>query len=572
MSAPATHYERATGVAYENARCAATIASAFGRDPFHVVLSPGSRSTPLALAFDACPAATVHVVLDERAAGFVALGIGRATGLPAVLLCTSGSAGAHYLPAVIEARQARVPLFALTADRPAELQTCGAPQTIAQARLFGEHVRFHMELPVPDASLDMRWLRNAIAQARARTLEPAGPVHVNAPFREPLWEPGLLPPESLAPAKVRHGTRCLSESDVAALAGELSPRGLIVLGPRAPSTVDARALGAAALELAFTRGWPVIADAASGVRFGEPDVIASAEAIVRHAPTAEALAPSIVLRIGMLPTSKVLAGWLARQRTILIDPDGEWHDPHGAADALIIAEPKGLCEALAVEAERDASWLRAWRRAETRAAHALASVCSEPDWEGAVARAVVEALPEGTQLHLGSSMPIRDVDAFAPACARRIDVHVNRGANGIDGTIATALGEALAKGPTVALVGDLTFVHDLDGLAALGELRAPLTIVVVHNGGGGIFRFLPIARHATAFERLFATPQRADLSALCRAFDIPHRLIEPQRVGEALHTSGPSVLEVRIDPATNLTRHEQAWARAQRALERGKGA
>ncbi|HZO13750.1 MAG TPA: 2-succinyl-5-enolpyruvyl-6-hydroxy-3-cyclohexene-1-carboxylic-acid synthase [Polyangiaceae bacterium] len=571
MTAPATRYERATGVAYENARCAATIASACG--DVHVVLSPGSRSTPLALAFDACTSAKVHVVLDERAAGFVALGIGRATGRPAVLLCTSGSAGAHYLPAVIEARQSRVPLLALTADRPAELQACGAPQTVPQARLFGEYVRFHMELPVPDASLDMRWLRNALAQARARTLEPAGPVHINAPFREPLWAPGLPTQEPLPPAIVRHGTRTLSTDDVAALAGELMrERGVIVLGPRAPATMDARALGAAALRFGRALGWPVIADAASGVRFGEPEVISCAEAIVRH--DAEALSPTLVLRIGMLPTSKVLTGWLGRHgRTILIDPDGEWHDPDGAADALIIADPAPLCEALAVESERDAGWLAAWRRAEARAARALASVCCEPDWEGAVARAVVEALPEGTQLHLGSSMPIRDVDAFAPSCRRRIDVHVNRGANGIDGTIATALGEALAKGPTVALLGDLTFVHDLDGLAALGELRAPLTIVVVHNGGGGIFRFLPIARHPTAFERLFATPQRADLAALCRAFDIPHRLIEPQLVGKALEAlEGPSVLEVRIDPATNLTRHEQAWARAQRALERGKGA
>jgi 2-succinyl-5-enolpyruvyl-6-hydroxy-3-cyclohexene-1-carboxylate synthase len=316
-------------------------------------------------------------------------------------------------------------------------------------------------------------------------------------------------------------------------------------------------------------------------------VVGAAEAIVRHAPSAQLVAPSMVLRIGMLPTSKALASWLARQpNTVLIDPDGDWHDPHGAAEALWIADAAPLCDALAhaVEAEprsSDPRWLALWQELERRAAVALGSASCEGGWEGAVARAVVEALPSGAQLHVGSSMPIRDLDAFAPVSERRITIHCNRGCNGIDGTVSTALGEALARpeAPTVALIGDLTLLHDLDGLATAAAERARLTVVVVHNDGGGIFRFLPIAAHPTAFERLFVTPQPADIGALATALGIDHRFIdlrvdEPRSIGAALERAmaaeGLSLVEVRVDQETNVARHAQAWARAARALERGE--
>jgi 2-succinyl-5-enolpyruvyl-6-hydroxy-3-cyclohexene-1-carboxylate synthase len=424
----------------------------------------------------------------------------------------------------------------------------------------------------------------AVSMARARALgqgAPAGPVHVNAPFREPLWEQGATAIAAEAPPAVTSGPRRLDEAELDALAHELAcERGVIVCGPLAPATLDDEALARSVGSLARTLGWPVIADAASGVRFGgEAPVVGFADAWLRCPEPAAAFAPERVLRVGLHPSSKSIAQWLAqhgRGRTVLVDTDGEWLDPAAAARRLVVAEPAWLFEALARRMEpQGRAWLARWQRIDEAAAEVLERACAEDGWEGAVARTVVEALPERAQLHLGSSMPIRDVDAFAPALDRRLRVHANRGCNGIDGSLSTALGEALAapERPTVALLGDLTFLHDLDGLEAASMLAARLVVVVVHNRGGGIFRHLPIARHREAFDELFVTARDADIGALARAMGIAHALVEPRPAAlrdalrEAIERARPSILEVRIDPDHDLERHQRAWASVARAVE-----
>ncbi len=320
-----------------------------------IVISPGSRNTPLALMFDAHFGDKVSMVLDERAAAFVALGMARATGRPAVLLCTSGSAGAHYLPALLEARYGRVPLIAITADRPAELQHVGAPQTISQTRFFGEHVLDALEIP---AGSDTKWVRVVVAKTVARSVgSPPGPVHLNVAFREPLYEPDAEEHE-LTPAgpRIERGELSATTSQLSAIeqcVESAGHRGLIVCGPLAPATVNPVAFANAVNELSLQLGWPVIAEPASGLRFTAHDqslLVSDSNALLRHPATRENLKPACVLQFGQNPTSKALSTWLGSlgetTERILIDPDGMWHDPHVSASRLMVASPIALCKSL----------------------------------------------------------------------------------------------------------------------------------------------------------------------------------------------------------------------------------
>jgi 2-succinyl-5-enolpyruvyl-6-hydroxy-3-cyclohexene-1-carboxylate synthase len=577
-------------IAEHNALAATALAHALcAGAATHVVVAPGSRSAPLALAFDACPKARVHVALDERAAAFVALGMARASRRPAIVLCTSGSALCHFAPAVIEAHHARVPLVVVSADRPRELHGCGAPQTVEQMGLFAGQLRLAAELPTPDERLDPAWLAAVAARALAQAAgSPPGPVHLNAPFREPLWSPEvatkLAPP---SPPELVRGRLALEDGAVELLAGELvrHERGVIVCGPLAPATLDAEELGAAVAMLAARCGFPVLADPASGVRYASPrpdNLVASYDALLRAPGFARAHAPTLVLHVGAAPTGKALGAWLAahaRGRLWLVDRDAAWHDPASSASKLIVADPAGLCRALAVAVAGSgragpSAWLESWLGADARASAIVEHHSRDGGWEGAIARAVVAALPPGAHLHVASSMPIRDVDSFALGADRPITVHANRGTNGIDGTIATALGEALASGrPSAVLLGDLALLHDLDGLENAAQSEARLTAVVINNGGGGIFSFLPIARHPTAFERLFVTPRPCDLAALCRALGARHQQVAAEPValmrslGAALEERGLDVIEVVTDRALNVARHESVFAAVRAAVD-----
>jgi 2-succinyl-5-enolpyruvyl-6-hydroxy-3-cyclohexene-1-carboxylate synthase len=546
----------------------------------HVCLSPGSRSAPLAIGALRTPGLERSVHLDERSAAFFALGLAKASRAPVALVCTSGTAAANYLPAVVEAHYARVPLVVLTADRPPELRGWGAGQTIDQVELYGSHVRWFADVALPERSL----LGHARALA-ARALSsarggPAGPVHLNLPFREPL---DLREDRSAGVVAAGERGRAGAYTDVCNVAAELDPqsagalvdaldrvvRGVVCVGPIDASPRFAEAV----VGLAQRTGWPVLADAASSLRGGPhtlaAPLVAHHDLLLRDASFARAFAPEIVLQLGDAPTSKALRLWLEAhppREWVRVDPDRTWHDPSHLASRVIHAEPTSVCRTLgeALSSGVDRSWQEGWLAADTAAGDALAAAHASDDalLEPRVASELAAALPEDALLYVSSSMPIRDLDAFLPLCARRLRVLCNRGANGIDGVLSSALGAAAADaGPSVLFTGDLALLHDASGLLAAKRLGASLTIVVVDNAGGGIFSFLPIAEHgdAVAFEELFLTPQDVDVEALCRAAGLGFTRVvgwEHFRAAckEALASDGVCVLHVRVDRERSVER------------------
>jgi 2-succinyl-5-enolpyruvyl-6-hydroxy-3-cyclohexene-1-carboxylate synthase len=553
----------------------------------HVVCSPGSRSTPLVLAAADCPGIELLSVLDERSAGFVALGLCRATGAPTALLCSSGSAGAHYLPAIIEASESALPLIILTADRPPELQNTGSWQTIRQSHMFGSHVRWFEDTGVCDRpELAARSAQVGARAAQRSRARPAGPVHLNLPFREPLWT-GDGSAERPRPAARVLDEGASAPTDalverVARLLGK-AERGLFVCGPLPPRST--RALATSVSTLARQLGWPVIAEPASGLRFGNHDrsqLVTHADLLLRSPAFADALEPDLIVRIGQSPCSKPTLTWLATRESaesLLIDPDGLWRDPSQSARTLIAEDPDLLLRAITARLEgetRDPAWLDAWMSAEATARALLEKPLTDPEilWEGAIAAELSRSLPQSAALHIANSMPIRDFDAFGGARAEALDCYVSRGVNGIDGTIATAVGEALGSGAERfwLVTGELAFLHDLGSLRLLRQLAIPVTMVVIDNGGGGIFEHLPIARHPRHFEPLFLTPQGEDIGALAKAHGLRslrvERLEELRAALRAPSGSEPLIIEARIDREANLEEHRAVWRAISDQLER----
>jgi 2-succinyl-5-enolpyruvyl-6-hydroxy-3-cyclohexene-1-carboxylate synthase len=567
----------------------------------HVVVCPGSRSSPLALAAERVAGLRSWSVVDERSAGFFALGLAKASGRPAALVATSGTAGAHFYPAVIEAAMAGVPLVVLTADRPLELQGWGAPQTVPQARLYGDFARLFADTGTPEAGaaalLHLRATAGKAAQLSRRA--PRGPVHLNVPFREPLAPvPQALDAAALG-ALARGGregaplTRFLP-ADAAPDAGALealaarlvrTPRGVIVCGPRDA----ADGFGEAVRALSAATGYPVLAEATSGARFGAGGaVLTRYDAFLRDEALARALTPALVLRFGGGLTPKVPQGWLDRAgadagaHVVAFSEGGGVVDPSHVAAEVVEGSAVEACRALCALLARgghvpedEGAWAGRFARAEARAEAALAAAFAEDASlsEPRVAREVARALPAGAHLFVSSSMPIRDLDAFAPAGLTPVRALASRGANGIDGILSTGAGVAAASGaPTVVLTGDLAFLHDVGGLVSARRAGVPLTVVVVNNDGGGIFSFLPIAQADVPFERHWGTPHGLDLShaaALAGArFHRPATVAELQRaLGEGL-AGGLHVVEVRTaDRTTNVDVHRALTARVLRALE-----
>jgi 2-succinyl-5-enolpyruvyl-6-hydroxy-3-cyclohexene-1-carboxylate synthase len=547
----------------------------------HAVVAPGSRSTPLVLALARDDRIAVHVVLDERSAAFVALGIGRATGAPAIVACTSGSATTHLHPAVVEAAHGRVPLIALTADRPPELQATGAPQTIDQHGLFGGAVRWAVSLPPPGAddpaAVGAHWRSVAARAASAATGPPAGPVHVNVQLREPLLAAGIVPELASAPdgqswTSTAQAVPALGTAELDALAREIaaSPRGLVVAGWGAGASAATVAAFAAAT------GWPVLADPLSGLRTGT--AVSTYEALLRMPGFGERFRPDVVLRLGAPPTSKTLGAWLGRDvRQIVVDPDAAWLDPGRAAARRLVADPEALLLALTARAAGppadEGAWAAAWAAAETGARRALDALLD--GWaaptEPRVARDLVAGLPNDATLVVASSMPVRDVEWFA-APRSGVRVVANRGTNGIDGFTSTVVGVALGSGgPTVGLCGDLAFLHDAGGLLGAARRHVDATIVVVDNDGGGIFSFLPQAESGAVddFEALFGTPHGLDLAAVAQGYGIPVEVVDAAAgLVPAVRRGGGGlrVVLVRTDRADNVARHRAAWAAVAAAI------
>lgn len=566
---------------------AATIVDEWARAGLtDAVVAPGSRSTPLVAALAADGRLRVHVVLDERSAGFVALGLGLSTGRPAPVVVTSGTAAVELHPAVVEADQAGVPLLAVTADRPPELHRVGAPQTVVQAGLYGGSVRFSADPGVPEGTAT-GWWRSLAARLVAETVRHPcgpGPVHLNVGFRDPLLgDPGPLPPGRDGGRPWHEASRGRSELPSAELVAELvaaaGSEGLVVAGAGA---------GRAALGIAGTLGWPLLADPRSGARVGHPLVVAAVDSLLR-VPEVAAWCPSYVLRLGRPWASKVLGSWLATlpstTRQLVIDASRAWSDPERTSSVVSGADPSLLAETVTAAlggsggpAGRTTEWVQRWQAAETAAQAAIdRQLATETaTTEAAVARTVTEAVPDGSWLFTSSSMPVRDVEWYGRPRGG-VRVVANRGANGIDGVVSTALGVALGtEDATVALVGDLAFLYDAGALLGAADRPAHLSVVVVDNDGGGIFSFLPQAAAVPAerFERLWGTPHGRDLTAVASAYGVPARRVADLAELRAIVSDPPegvSVAVVATDRSANVAAHDRLNAAIAGAVRAAAG-
>ena len=546
-----------------------------------VCISPGSRSTPLTVAFAEQDAIRPWLHLDERSSAFFALGLARATGRAVALVCTSGTAAANFLPAVAEANLSRIPLVVCTTDRPPHLRDSGAPQTMDQVRLYGTHVRWAADLPLPSNTTadDRRFAAYGERAVRSALGALPGPVHVNLPFDEPLLEPpdahpGRWQPEtaSFERAKVQP-----SPGDVRSAAQALASarRPLIVAGPE---TGGLPAQGIAAL--AERLDAPIFADPLSGLRTGPHDrsrVCDSYDALLRD-PAATGLAPDAIIRFGAPPTSKPLNQFLAKfpgAVQVLVDLPGGYRDPSALATHRIDGDADLVTAALLDEIGSFASeegWCAAWLAADARARDAMqsASVSFAELFEGRVFVELQRALPAGASIFASNSMPVRDLDSFLVSDAKPLTAVSNRGANGIDGVVSSALGHAAGSpGPTALVIGDIAFYHDMNGLWAARRHGLDLTVVLVNNNGGGIFHYLPQSAHDALFEEWFGTPPSLDFRHAADLYGARYTLADGwDTCGKALEAAregGLHIIEVRTDRARNVEMHRQAWAAAMEA-------
>jgi 2-succinyl-5-enolpyruvyl-6-hydroxy-3-cyclohexene-1-carboxylate synthase len=510
--------------------------------------SPGSRSTPLVLTLVRQPGLPTWSHVDERVAGFFAVGVGKQTGRPAAVACTSGTAAAHYLPAVIEAHEARVPLVVLTADRPPELREVGAGQTIDQLKLYGAAVKWFFEVGTHRATPErLRWARGLAFRAYETAVSGRpGPVHLNFPLREPLVLDEPLPPADDDPLP-----RARRSAPPSAIDLEPGDRAIIVAGRHEREHGLAGALPAAAAAL----GVPLLADPLSGARRG-PAAVAHYDALLRDPSFAPAHRPHTVIRVGDLPTSKPLRQWLAGldARQVAFDPERSWQDPAGVVGEVLDADPAAWARAHAGPASRT-PWLDDWRGADAAAADAIVAVLGDGVSEPAVARALAQ-LPSDVTVFTASSMPVRDVETFWPARDEPPRVLAHRGANGIDGTLAAAFGAAAAGARVVAHLGDVALAHDLGALLCAPRLGIPLTIVLVDNGGGGIFDFLPVATQRDAYEEHVATPTGLDPERIAAVFGLRYEAVDDVA---AIREAPGAVLHVRTDRAENVALHRRVW-------------
>ncbi|GAP98304.1 2-succinyl-5-enolpyruvyl-6-hydroxy-3-cyclohexene-1-carboxylic-acid synthase [Leptolyngbya sp. NIES-2104] len=524
------------------------------------IVCPGSRSTPLTVAFARHPQIEAIPVLDERSASFFALGIARRTHNPVVLVCTSGSAGANFFPAVVEARESRVSLLILTADRPPELRNCNAGQAIDQQKLFGSYVNFYSEIAIPSTELSMlRYLRQTMMNAMQQTQYPIpGVVHLNLPFREPLAPieqsgmPDQLPDDFFEHFGVS-GWAIDQQLAVSRLFSSFEDRrGVIIAGVAQPK--DPKRYCEAIAQLSRSLSLPVLAEALSPLRNYaslNPYLISTYDTILRNKELAKKLAPEIVLRIGEMPTSKEVRLWLDATQPLqfVIDPSDRSLDPiHGKTVHIPIAV-ESIDSFLTL---LPSDFLKDWLNAESNMRQTIdqAFIQETALFEGKTAWILSQFLPPETPLFISSSMPVRDAEYFWKPNDLNIRPFFNRGANGIDGTLSTALGIAHHQ-KAVMLTGDLALLHDTNGFLIRSHFQGHLTIVLINNNGGGIFGMLPIAPFDPPFEEFFATPQNIDFAKLCQTYEVKHEIIETwEQLRNRIHLlpdQGIRVLELKTD-------------------------
>lgn len=503
------------------------------------VICPGSRSTPLTLAFAQHPHIDAIPVLDERSAAFFALGMAKKSGLPVALICTSGTATANFYPAIIEAKESRVSLLVLTADRPPELRHCHAGQTIDQVKLYGHYPNWQTELAVPAAELGMlRYLRQTLIHAWERSQFPTpGVVHLNLPFRDPL-APILQPDTEFIQAHFD------SESFFKGIIPLTSPtpptppisllkaeRGIIIAG--VTHSNKPKEYCQAIAHLSQLLQYPVLTEALSPLRNYEdlnPYLISTYDLILRNPSLATQLTPDIVIQLGELPTSKELRTWLEKiePQRYIIDPSTDNLDALHGNTIHLRTSVEQFVNNIKIEANtNNFAYLKKWLNIEAKVRQNINYKMQniEKLIEGKIAWLLPQILPEATPIFIANSMPVRDAEFFWLPNSQRIIPYFNRGANGIDGTLSTALGIAYKNQSSVMLTGDLALLHDSNGFLTYQHFQGHLTIILINNNGGGIFEMLPISSFEPYFEQFFATPQEVDFAKLCLAYGVEYHLI-----------------------------------------------
>ncbi|MCV9888987.1 2-succinyl-5-enolpyruvyl-6-hydroxy-3-cyclohexene-1-carboxylic-acid synthase [Metabacillus halosaccharovorans] len=542
------------------------------------VISPGSRSTPLAMLMAEHPKLSCYMNIDERSAGFFALGLAKEKKKPVVLVCTSGTAAANYYPAIVEARYARVPLIVLTADRPHELRDVGAPQAIDQLQMYGNYPKWFVDVALPEEEVGMyRYVRTIAGRAFAISASyPAGVVHLNFPFREPLIPnlglPNLWEAEDDRPSYLHtiQGLPQLAKSQIKDIADIMKgiSKGLIICGEQNDSEFITTVK-----ELSGKLKYPILADPLSQLRTGKSDkrgIIEGYDSILKDPEMINILKPELIIRFGPMPVSKPLMLMLKNNpdiTQIIVDPSEEYRDPTLNASHMIVCNHTKFCEDLSGILEERVSnqfyddWILSNTIFQDMIEHKLGHI--NDLFEGKIVRELQHVLPDGSCLVVGSSMPIRDVDTFFRNTDKEIRVLANRGANGIDGVVSTALGiSAVSTEPAFLLIGDLSFFHDFNGLLAAKMNNLDLTIILVNNDGGGIFSFLPQSKEEKHFETLYGTPIGIDFS---KVVDMYQGEYEKINSWDELHTyfqdkwsnRGLKVIEIETNRTTRVNIHRE---------------
>lgn len=542
-----------------------------------VVISPGSRSTPLAYAFASTKELDVYMQIDERSAGYFALGLAKASREPVVLLCTSGTAASNYFPAVTEAHYARIPLIVMTADRPQELREVGAPQAIDQIRLYGNHVKYSVDFPLPEDNQDIedyieRQTQRAVSVALTA---PLGPVHLNMPFREPL----LIDFDQENPKrtfKKHFKSTTLLEESTAKLVTDIvknSDRGFIIAG-EFPVDVNIESFW----KFAEALNWPVLCDPLSNLRSQVPTqclplCIDRYDALLKSERFAGKVIPDTVIRLGAQPVSKPLSLYLKKVRphtVIAIDESPEFRDSLGVVTHHIQSSVEAVLQLIVNKQET--SYTRAWIEANDEASTITEEVTKVAGDEGAYAQMLFRHLPDGSDIISGSSMPIRDVDTYFGKTAKDITIFANRGANGIDGVVSTAFGiQAARQRPTWLLIGDLSFLHDVNGLIVSRFHDTDLTVIIMNNDGGGIFSYLPQAESGPHFEELFGTPTGLTFGHIAAMYDAQYKAIETLEDFEVElakeKEKNVRIIEVFTDRNANVKAHRALWSKIAERFE-----
>lgn len=554
-----------------------------------VVVSPGSRSTPIAMLMADHPDIEVMMHVDERSAAFFALGLAKATNKTVAILCTSGTAAANYLPAVVESFYARVPLLVITADRPHELRDIGAAQTIDQVNLFGNHVKWFQDMPLPEESREMqKFVRTVCSRAVQTTIQaPYGPVHLNFPLREPLVPimddrskfEGMDTP--IVRTEKYHVT--LSDESFNRLAVNLPKNGIIVCGPMDEYNAN---FNEAIVKLAQNINYPIIADPLSQLRSGNHNkqfIIDSYNAFLKNEQVRNKLKPEVIIRFGSMPVSKSLMFYLKEHADVpqyIVDGGQGWRDPVSTAYEMIYCNEQIFCEKLTMLTEDrsklNSSWIEQWLQLNKLVKDVIVQIDADKLNEGRLIYHLQNLVPEQSSIMVGNSMPIRDVDDFFHSNYKSIKLYGNRGVNGIDGLVSTALGISAAVENAYLIVGDLSFYHDMNGLLAAKMHDLNLTILLINNNGGGIFSMLQQAKHPTYFELLFGTPTDLQFEHAAKLYGGKYNRVETwQQYIKAMETvqneQGLKIIEVFTNRHENAKIRQKLWENVSREIENRLG-